>query len=88
MPNDLVGATLLAWDRNQMALLESSEARATFLTQWEVLPPDPLHGLGPGERHWAITPDRIQALAGSALRGKRVTIQSRPTHPLPPKVDR
>ena len=88
MPKELVAATLLAWDRNQMAVLQSSEGRATLLTQLEVRPPDPVYGLGLAERHWAITPMKLQAIAGSALRGKRVVVQSRPTRPLPPKLDR
>lgn len=87
MPAELVGATLLAWDRNQMALLESNEARASLLTQLEIRPPEPVYGLAPGERHWTITPQRIQAIAGAALRGKRVQIQARPTRPLPPRLD-
>ncbi len=88
MPSDLVRATLLAWDRNLMELLESNDARATLLTQLEVRPPDPIYGLVSGERHWSITPQRIQDIAGAALRGKRVEIQSRPTRPLPPRLDR
>ncbi len=88
MPKDLVAATLLAWDRNQMAQLQSSATRADLLTRLEVAPPDKIYGLAPSERHWAITPDRLQAMAGSALRGKRVMVQSRPTRPFPPKVDR
>lgn len=88
MPEELVGATLLAWDRNQMAQLESSDGRATLLTRLEVAPPEQVYGMALGERHWALTPIRLQAIASAALRGKRVVVQSRPTRPLPPKLDR
>ncbi len=87
MPQELVSATLLAWDRNLMARLQSSESRATMLTRMEVKPQTPVFGLALSERHWAITPERLQAIAGSALRGHRVMIQSRPTRPLPQKIN-
>lgn len=86
MPKEMVGATLLAWDRNLMERLENAETRASLLTEQEVHPKDPVYGLTPAERHWALTPVRVQALAGTALKGKRATIQSRPTRPLPPKL--
>ena len=85
MPKELVGATLLAWDQNQMAQLESSEGRASLLTSMEVAPREALKGLSPSERHWAITPRHLKDVAGAALSGKPVVIQSRPTRPLPPK---
>ena len=69
-----------------MERLQSNEARGLLLTQMEVLPRDEVNGLLRGERHWAITPDKIQGLATSALRGKRVEVMSRPTRPLPRKV--
>ena len=86
MPREMVGATLLAWDRNLMERLENVETRASLLTEQEVDPRDPVYGLTPAERHWSLTPDRVQLLASTALKGKRATIQSRPTRPLPPKL--
>lgn len=88
LPKDLVGATQLAWDRGQMARLQSTGARATFLTRLEVAKREQVRGLTLGERHWGITPAKLQAVAGSALRGDRVTIISRPERPLPAKVPR
>ena len=86
MPKEIVGATLLAWDRNLMERLEKVETRATLITEQEVKPKEALFSLTPAERHWGLTPERVQLLAGTALKGKRVTIQSRPTRPLPPKL--
>ena len=78
----------MPWDRDQMARLQSTRARATFLTRMEVAKRDEAQGLALGERHWAITPLKLQAVAGSALRGERVTIISRPERPLPSRVHR
>lgn len=86
MPRDIVAATLLAWDRELMARLHTREGLASMLVLQECLPHEPLHELTAAERHWALTPDRIQAITGSALRGTRVTVLSKPTRPLPRKV--
>ncbi len=85
MPKDIVAATLLAWDRDVMARLHTADGLASLLVSRETLPVDALHNLSAAERHWAITPDSIQAITSSVLKGSRVVVLSRPTRPLPRK---
>lgn len=88
MPVDLVAATFHAWDREFMSRLASPPALAAMLTRMEHLPPLAVQGYSFTERHWRLTPDQIQQLSAAALKGSRVTIQARPTRPLPPRVKR
>ena len=86
MPKDIVAATLLAWDRDLMTRLHSANSLATLLLNAEARHSEPLFKLSRWERHWAITPERVQAVTEAALKGPRVQIMSRPTRPLPRKL--
>jgi predicted Zn-dependent peptidase len=85
MPKDIVAATLLAWDRALMARLHTAQGLASLLVTQETLPKDALNPLTASERHWALTPDSIQAITSGVLKGPRVVIYSKPTRPLPRK---
>ncbi|MCC6332624.1 MAG: insulinase family protein [Myxococcales bacterium] len=88
MPVDLVVATQHAIDRALMTALSSPPLRAGLLNRLERFPPRAMPGVPPTERHWKLTAEAIQTRAARALKGARLTVQARPSRPLPPKVKR
>lgn len=86
MPVDLVVTTFHVLDRLTLARLASPAQRAALLTDLERNPPSVVQGYSPLDRHWRLTPLSLQAQAASALKGGRLTLQVRPTRPLPRKA--
>lgn len=86
MPADVIALTLLAWDREVIRRRLSLNGLASTLSAEEANPPDAPAGFEVCERHWAITGEAVQGQASVALKGARVTVQARPTRPLPQRL--
>ena len=82
MPEDTLIATLLAKDFQTLALLDSVEARAAYLTRAELELGDASKVGDVTSRHWRLDREALRGLARSALKSKPLIVHSVPVNPL------
>ncbi|MCA2978178.1 MAG: insulinase family protein [Myxococcaceae bacterium] len=85
LPADVVAISYKLLDLHLLARLSSMSARAALLSA--------LHReagaeaeLPPLDRHWRYSPEKLHADTKDFFKGAHVSVESKPTRPLPPKV--
>lgn len=86
MPQELVDAAFLGFDRAMMADLDSIGARAATLTMFERLDYRPEEAAQYTQAHWKLNGELIQQAARSLLDGPRIVIEAAPLSPLPKRA--
>jgi hypothetical protein len=84
LPADVVAASYHLLDQRQLALLSSMAARASLIASLfrETGGRGELPSL---DRHWRFSPEALHSQTAGFLKQSKVTVQSKPTRPLPPK---